>query len=58
MCFQEVKYPQKTSQFGAYPTSFGLLFIWAKRLNLFVEPVAQFSGVYRSERGGSATGGY
>ena len=30
----------------------------AKRLNLFVEPVAHFSGVYGSERGGSGAGGY
>ena len=40
--------PPQTFQFGVQPTSFGLLFMSnAERLNLFVEPVAQLSGVYR-----------
>ena len=49
----EVKHPLKASQICATPTSYGLLFLPAKRLNLFLEPVARVSGFYTSERAAS-----
>ena len=49
----EVKHPLKASQICATPTSYGLLFLPAKRLNLFLEPVARLSGFYTSERAAS-----
>ena len=49
----EVKHPLKASQICATPTSYGLLFLPAKRLNLFLEPVARVSGLYTSERAAS-----